>query len=266
MTQHRRSALLGEWRAAAELAAILAEPIYYGAGVPRGDGRAVLVLPGLFGNDLYLQPLHTWLRRIGYRPLRSALAINAGCPERLSRRVEDELERQVRSQPGPVAIIGHSRGGILGRAIAARLGEQVSHLVLLGSPVGGLLRMRRLRFGPGEDAAPASPAVVDAGARARGLLDPDCAFPECGCAFITDLRRPLSPRTRVISIYSRDDVVVSPRACPVPGALNVEVTGTHSGLVYNRAVYQELAAALAYPEDEPWPARGPGMPRTRGSK
>ena len=49
----------------------------------------------------------------------------------------------------------------------------------------------------------------------------------------------------MIAIYSRDDQIVTPGACEVRGATNVEVGGTHSGLVYNRAVYPPLARFLA---------------------
>lgn len=35
-------------------------------------------IPGLLGNDWYLQALHNWLKRIGYRPLASELRRNTG--------------------------------------------------------------------------------------------------------------------------------------------------------------------------------------------
>jgi triacylglycerol lipase len=239
-----RQSLGGEWRAVGEWARLLADPIYRGIGVPRGDGRLVLVLPGLFGNDVYLQPLRTWLYRIGYHPVRSNLRVNAGCYERLSREAEGQLRAEMRYRKGPVALIGHSRGSMLARAIAARLQDEASHLLLLGSPVGAFLSMTQEEFEQGVRPR-ANSVVAEASLRAMRLLDPDCTFPSCGCPFPTDLRTPLSPRTRLVSIYSRDDVVVHGSASPVPGARNVEVTGTHSGLVYNRVAYQELAAALA---------------------
>jgi hypothetical protein len=34
-------------------------------------------------------------------------------------------------------------------------------------------------------------------------------------------------------------------ACPIPGARNIEVRGTHIGLVYNSVVYRHVAEALA---------------------
>jgi triacylglycerol lipase len=240
-----RQSLGGEWRAVGEWARLLADPIYRGIGVPRGDGRLVLVVPGLFGNDVYLQPLRAWLYRIGYHPVRSNLRVNAGCYERLSREAEGQLRAEMRYRKGPVALIGHSRGGMLARAIAARLQDQASHLLLLGSPVGAFLTMSQEDLDKGLLPPGGSSVVADASLRARRLLDPDCTFPGCGCPFPRDLRSPLSPRTRVLSVYSRDDVVVQGLASPVPGARNVEVTGTHSGLVYNRVAYQELASSLA---------------------
>jgi pimeloyl-ACP methyl ester carboxylesterase len=241
MSQQQAPALARETFAWTEFVHLLADPVYYGAGVPRGDGRLVLVLPGLFGNDWYLQPLRSWLNRIGYRSAPSTLPVNAGCLERLTRAIEKSLERRVRRTGGPVAIIGHSRGGILARTIAARLGEDASHLILLGSPVGAIERWS----GPLQGLRNAgNPRVVEAGNRARRLLDPDCNAPFCGCPFQEDLQRPLSPVTQITSVFSREDPIVPPWACEMPRGHNVEVSGTHIGLAFNAHVYRELAEAL----------------------
>lgn len=234
----REAAALGE------LAALQLDPCYAGIGLPRGDGRVVLVLPGLFGNDFYLQPLHHWLRRLGYAPARSTLTINAGCPERLRTQVESGLQHHRRRRPGPVALIGHSRGGMLAWAIASRLQEAASHLVLLGSPAPAVVAMMRSAGGVSYAAAATGP-VAAAGRRSLQLFDPDCNVPECGCPYTDDLRRDLSPGTRVLAVYSKDDPIVAPAACQFAGATNVEVAGTHSGLVYNRAVYPTMARFLA---------------------
>jgi thioesterase domain-containing protein len=243
MVSSRQASLAGESLAMAEFAHLFGDPVYYGIGAGRGDGRHVVVLPGLFGNDWYLYPLRSWLARIGFRPVRSSLAINAGCPERLSRQVEQEIKRRLAARPGPVALVGHSRGGILARAIAARLGDEASHLVLLGSPVGAIERSTGWPNAAGEG-NPAHRSVAQASNRARSLLDPDCDVPECGCPFPEDLRRSLSEKTAIVSIYSENDPVVPAWSCPIPGARNVEVSGTHTGLVYNGAVYRELASVL----------------------
>src|SRR6266542_3155513 len=221
----------------------MADPAFYGIGVPRGDGRPALVLPGLFANDFYLQPMHSWLGRIGYRPVPSTFWVNAGCPERLSGQAQDALERRLSRTEKPAVLIGHSRGGILAKAIATRLGERASHLALLGSPVGAMMRFRW----DSVSGAPSGPSrrLGEASSRVRGLLDPDCEAPDCECSFFPDLRARLHQGTKVVSIYSRDDPIVPASACQIEGAENIEVSGTHSGLAFNGAVYRALAGQLS---------------------
>ncbi len=236
-----------EARAFSEFVALQRDPVVRGVGVPRGDGRLVLVIPGLFGSDVYLQPLHSWLRRIGYQPVRSTMRINAGCPERLRNQIERTLRPSMERRPGPLAIIGHSRGGMLGWAIASRLQGQASHLVLLGSPAAAVVRMMRMNPNQSQLRGVSASSVAEAGQRALRLLDPDCTVPACGCPYTTDLRGDLSRATRVLSIRSEDDQVVPPGASEVIGAENIVVRGSHSGLVYNRAVYPAIGHFLAAP-------------------
>ena len=242
MVQQRLSSVSREPLALQEFALLMADPVFYGVGVPRGDGRPALVLPGLFANDFYLQPMHSWLGRIGYRPVPSTFWVNAGCPERLTGQAQEALERRLSRIERPAVIIGHSRGGILAKAIATRLSERASHLVLLGSPVGAMMRYN---WGDARNApTAASRTLGEASSRIRNLLDPDCDAPGCGCAFFADLRAPLNQSTKVVSIYSRDDPIVPAWSCQIPGAENIEVSGTHSGLAFNGAVYGALAEQL----------------------
>lgn len=243
MARRARPSVWQEARVGSELAQLLADPVYQGHGVPRGDRRLVLVLPGLFANDLYLDPLHRWLRRIHYTPVRSTLLVNAGCPQRLREQVEQHLRLQMLQRPGPVAIIGHSRGGIVAWAMAAALGDKISHLVLLGSPAPAVARtMGRV---PLMNEAPAGEAVARASTRARQILDPDCDVPQCGCPFPADMQGRPSRRTKVVSIYSTEDPIVPPSACRVTSGRNVEVAGTHSGLPYNVDALRAIAETLA---------------------
>ena len=240
----QRDLMRREAGALAELAALQRDPAFYGWGVPRGDGRLVMVVPGLFGNDLYLGPLRSWLGRLGYTPVTSSLPLNAGCPNRLRGQVENALAQRRQWRTGPLALIGHSRGGMLCWALASRLQDEVSHLILLGSPAGAVVTMMR-QEGDVVPANVATASVATAGTRALKLLDPDCTVPACGCDYVQDLRRDLSPSTKVLSIASRDDGIVASGATRIAGAENVEVGGTHGGLVYNRAVYPHIARFLA---------------------
>ena len=52
-----------------ELARLLGDPVYAGrAGLPRGDGRAVVLVPGVLAGDRTLSVMASWMRRLGYAP------------------------------------------------------------------------------------------------------------------------------------------------------------------------------------------------------
>jgi triacylglycerol lipase len=125
--------LLLEQRWPFERAALLTDPVHFGRGVPHGTGQPVLLIPGFLAGDASLLTLSRWLRRIGYEPVRAVLRVNAGCAGATVDRLAGRL-REVAATKGPVALIGQSRGGLLGRALALRERERVAGLVTLGSP------------------------------------------------------------------------------------------------------------------------------------
>ena len=68
----------GETRWVLEAARLAADPVWHGGGgIPRGDGRAVVLVPGFLGGDYTLAPLARWLGRIGYRPAVCGFVANA---------------------------------------------------------------------------------------------------------------------------------------------------------------------------------------------
>jgi pimeloyl-ACP methyl ester carboxylesterase len=95
----------------------------------------VLVLPGLYGGDRYLGPLRDWLRRMGYSPVPSGLDRNPGWSEPLVNDLGELAEAHFRRSGQRVTIIGHSMGGLQGRAVAARRTRAVRHVIALGSPL-----------------------------------------------------------------------------------------------------------------------------------
>jgi hypothetical protein len=89
----------------------------------------------------------------------------------------------------------------------------------------------------------------------RGLIvthrarTPDCLTMQCRCRFMDDYRDPFPDgQVRFTSIYSKGDGVVQWEGALVPEASCVEVTGSHIGLIFNRAAYRVIADALATPE------------------
>ena len=238
------SVMIREMLTMVDLGALLADPVFYGTGVPRGDGKLVVAIPGLLGSDLYLEPLRRWLGCVGYSPVRSTLVFNAGCMQRLREQIHREIMRRMEVDPRPIALIGHSRGGVLAWALASQLQENVSHLVLLGSPVASF----RASVATGNFYAPAGTVgrmLMRISEGLREILDPDCNYPSCGCSLVNDVVNDLSARTAILSISGSEDLVVRETAQSISGGQHVLVKASHVGLVYNAQVYRTLGRFLA---------------------
>jgi pimeloyl-ACP methyl ester carboxylesterase len=233
---------LAETRCQLELARLLVDPVLRGRGVPRGDGRPVVLLPGFLAGDQTLLVLAAWLRHIGYRPFTCGFVANVQCSDRAVERVERRVEQLHQRHGRRVAVIGHSRGGHYARALGSRRPDLVSHAVSMGA---GLREMLAVSYPTGAVVAAARGAAHRTG-RARS---PRCLTEGCDCGFARDFIRPFpADRVRLTSIYSRGDGVVRWRSALVPGADCVEVTGSHVGLIFNRKSYRAISAALAAPE------------------
>jgi triacylglycerol lipase len=241
---------LRELRWQLELARLLVDPVLRGAGVARGDGRPVILMPGLGGGDQTLLVLAAWLRRIGYRPHLCGFVANVSCSDRALTRVERRLEAVHARYDRRVALIGHSRGGHYARALGHRRPELVSHAISLG---GGLRQMLAVSYPTQLGARGVRVALLRTG-RAGSPL---CLTEGCDCAFGRDYAAPFpTDRVRLTSIYSKQDGVVRWQSALVDGAQCTEVTGSHVGLIFNRKTYHAIAATLAVPE-LPVAASGP---------
>jgi pimeloyl-ACP methyl ester carboxylesterase len=228
-----RPRLWGEQSAALELWELLASPVYYGIGVPRGDGAPVLVSPGFLGSDDYLSLLRGWLRRVGYRPHASGL-LCIGPVERLFGQLLRRAEGLAAAERRPLVLIGHSLGGLLSREVARRRPDLVEHVITLGSGR------------PPMDAAEVDATDPHVEAWAERLLGAGMPVRERLAAH--DIRGgPLPEAVRLSCLYSRDDAVVHWRSCqdPDPRTTLCEVRGSHTGLAWNAAVYRHLGRLLA---------------------
>ena len=235
--------MMREFEVWVDVGAFLTDPVFYGFRVAPGDGKLVVVIPGFMGNDLYLMPMLNWLGRMGYTPVRSTLSVSAGCMQRSCDQVKAEIDRHLRRERRPVALIGHSRGGAVAWALATQMPERVSHLVLLGAGIPGFQRSvengtRKIRFGE------MTRMLMRVNKLSRRVLDPDCRFPSCECAFINYAECPLSPATALISIYGKNDLVIPEGAKMCDGEI-INVPTTHVGLAYHPEVYRILARFLA---------------------
>ncbi|HEX8553692.1 MAG TPA: alpha/beta fold hydrolase [Sphingomonas sp.] len=108
------------------------------AAVPRGDGRAVMLLPGLFNGDRSNIVLRRYLTRLGYRAQGWGLGRNLGV-----RTVGTDADRLIArvavlaAEAGPVTLIGVSLGGIMARLVAHRRPDLVRAVITVASPYAG---------------------------------------------------------------------------------------------------------------------------------
>jgi triacylglycerol lipase len=215
-----------------ERAALVADPVWWGKGVPHGNGERVFLIPGLFAGDWSLVTLARWLKRIGYRPVSAGIHVNSDCAgvtvDRLAQRIRD-LEDQV-------ILIGQSRGGLLARALAVREHGCVRGLITLGSPMC--------------DEWAIHPLVRTAIERVARLDAPRtftraCASGDCCRQYQRDRAARMPSDIGFVSLYSRSDGIVDWRSCLDPDAEAVEVNGSHAGMGASVPAYRAIAAALA---------------------
>ena len=224
----------------AEVLLLHATPVYYGFGVPRGDGSAVIIIPGFLGTDLYLHELHAWLERIGYRAYFSGIGINADCPNLLiQRRLNETIERALLETGRRIHLIGHSLGGIIARSVAGQRRRDIASVITLASPIRGTVTNRMVL------------AAADA-VRGRivqehgsGVL-PGCYTGRCTCNFLDSLKREIPRSVTETAIYTRHDGIVDWRYCITNRAeVDFEVPGTHIGMAFNPGAYSIIAERLA---------------------
>ncbi len=221
-----------------ECAALRLCPVYYGLGVPAGDGSAVVIVPGLLGLDLSLFELHAWLARIGYHPYFSGMGFAADCPDVLAQSLSATIERAYLQTGQRVHLVGHSLGGIFARSAAVRMPQRIASVTTLGSPFRGLV---------------VHPVVLTLAnvvryriRRRYRRLPGGCATSRCSCAFARSLRRKWPRTVAQTAIYSREDGIVDWRYCRTGDPkVDVEVRGTHLGLIFNAAAYLRIAERLA---------------------
>jgi triacylglycerol lipase len=235
-----RTSLWTEALFGAEILILHATPVYYGFGVPQGDGSAVILIPGFLGTDIYLTELHAWLRRIGYSPHFSGIGINAECPNLLiQQRLTQTLDRALAETGRKVHLIGHSLGGVMARSLAGQRPRDVASVTTLAAPFQGTVANRAVLTA----AEAVRLNILDE--HGRGVL-PDCYTGQCTCNFLNSLRRKVPSSIVETAIYTRHDGIVDWRYCmTMDPKVDVEVPGTHIGMAFNPAAYTVVAERLA---------------------
>jgi hypothetical protein len=199
--------------------------------LPRGDGHGVLLIPGFGADARWMRPLSTALRQIGYAPQDWGLGRNLGMNPVIRAALKERLESMASTSGRKVSIVGWSLGGVFARELARARPEQVQNVITLGSPIN-----RR----PDANNMMALFRLANGGRASR--VDRE-GFE----------RRRIAPPVPCTAIYSRGDGIVAWEACmeePAANTRNVEVRGSHCGMVVNSEVLCVIARVLAATQSE----------------
>jgi pimeloyl-ACP methyl ester carboxylesterase len=203
----------------------------------RGDGHAVLVLPGLLADDDSTAMLRAFLTQRGFAAYGWGQGSNLGPRPGVLDAALQWLRRLHGHSARKVSLVGQSLGGVYARLLAATAPDAVRLVITLGSPIAGAASASRARR-------------IYRAAAGEHAHDPQRA---------ETLRRPLAvPST---SIYSRSDGVVAWQSSLQPEsaqAENIEVRTSHVGMGMHPAVLHAVADRLAQPEGQwqPFHPRG----------
>lgn len=205
---------------------------------PRGDGHAVLVLPGLVASDASTRLLREFLARRGYDVHGWGQGRNYGPRPGVEEAMLARIDRLHARSGRKISLIGQSLGGAYARLLAAKRPDAVRGVITLGSPVTGHPRSsnawRVYEFTSGASA-----------------VDPQ------RWQQVTQ-----APRVPTTSIYSRSDGVVAWRssieAPERPNTEAIEVVSSHLGMAVHPLVLFAVADRLAQPEGSwrPFERRG----------
>ncbi len=195
---------------------------------PRGDGRPVLLLPGLFNSDRSNFVMRRYLNRLGYRAERWGLGRNIGARavgadgEKLLERI-----RALHAETGePVTLIGISLGGVMSRFAAHRLPGLVREVITISAPFAGSPRATNVWL-------------------AFELLTGDRIDSERVAKQAAEVVQPLPvPST---AIWSRSDGLVNGMICHIdndPQCRNIEIRASHLGVQLRPEVLRLIADVL----------------------
>lgn len=212
--------------------------------LPRADEHTVLVLPGFMSDDWSTVTLRKQLDRLGYRTVPWGLGTNVGARDELVSSLIAFFENLVAASDGKISIIGHSLGGVYARELARMRPDSVRQVITLGSPIRDRGRSSNVWRA----------YEVFSGHKTSDPL------------FGGPLKRRRPPGVPSTAIYTKTDGVVSWRVClemPHATTQNIEVPGSHCGLVSNPVVFAVIAGMLAQPEDHWQPFKWSQVLRTR---
>ncbi len=199
---------------------------------PKGDGHAVMVIPGLGVNDLTTKMMRLFFERCGYKVFGWGQGINSHYNEdvtcELDRRLSDLFD-----QYGKISIVGQCFGGLYALKLAHANPDMVRSVITLGTSLSDPLNADRLRWLykllNGQDQ----------------LNDLDNDISELSSDFPGRLPVPTT------SFYTKTDGLIDWKSsiCDEIGqSENIKIFTSHFGMGHNPLVLWAMANRLAQPK------------------
>ena len=203
---------------------------------PQGDGHPVLVLPGFGASDRHTTLLRRFLCAQGFAAYPWGLGSNLGRKSGLRSRLVALIQELATRHEAQVSLVGWSLGGIFARGLAVTDPDHIRNVVTLGSPFRASAHQTNVRWG----------LKLIGWVKSKPVVDPGPP------------KLP-APSVPVTSLFTRKDGIVPWQAClqeSSPITENIELKGTHLGLVANPAALYVIAHRLRE-SSERWQAFEP---------
>lgn len=107
------------------------------AGSIQGDGRQLLLIPGLLASEQRMEHMRTILIAAGYDVHGWGMGRNFGPRPDSLERIDSRVEEIRREKGGKVTLIGWSLGGLFAREYAKRAQDKVAGVITMGTPFSG---------------------------------------------------------------------------------------------------------------------------------
>lgn len=160
----------------------------------RGDGRSLLLIPGLLASEQRMEPLRGVLEAAGFRAHGWGMGRNFGPKPDSLEQIDRRVDAIRRRGGGNVTLVGWSLGGLFAREYAKYASGKVGGVVTMGTPFSGdpranhAWRLYQLVSGFPVDRPPFSchrevkPPVptVALWSRRDGVILPECAKGRAG--------------------------------------------------------------------------------------
>ncbi|EQB31097.1 esterase/lipase family protein [Sphingobium ummariense] len=107
------------------------------AGQIRGDGRHVLLIPGLLASEQRMEPLRGVLGLAGFQAHGWGMGRNFGPKPDSLEKIDQRVDAIRRETGKPVTLVGWSLGGLFAREYAKFAPVKVAGVVTMGTPFSG---------------------------------------------------------------------------------------------------------------------------------